>query len=104
MEFGRRAGERERSVITGQHGAVYVDAETGLVVRIVADSDSIPPDFPVRNSSTALDYGFVDVGDRRYLLPLRAEVRMATDFLRIRNVVEFHRYQKFAGKSTITFH
>jgi hypothetical protein len=104
MEFGRRAGEREGSVITGQHGTVYVDAETGQAVRIVAESDSIPPDFPVRSSTTALDYGFVDVGDRHYLLPLRAEVRMATDILRIRSLVEFHGYRKFAGQSTITFH
>jgi hypothetical protein len=104
MEFGRRPGERDRSVITGQHGTVYVDAETGQVVRIVADSDSIPPDFPVRASTTALDYGFVGVGDRKYLLPLRAEVRMDTVGLHIRNLVEFHGYRKFAGQSTITFH
>jgi hypothetical protein len=104
MEFGRSPGERDRSVITGQHGTVYLDAETGQVVRIVADSDSIPSDFPVRASTTALDYGFVDVGDRKYLLPLRAEVRMATQNLRIRNLVEFHGYRKFAGESTITFH
>lgn len=104
MEFGRRAGERESSIVTGQHGSVYVDAETGQVVRIVSDSDSIPPDFPVRTATTALDYGFVDVGDRKYLLPLRAEVRMATDLLRIRNLVEFQGYRKFAGQSTITFH
>jgi hypothetical protein len=104
MAFGRRAGARESNVVTGQHGAVYVDADTGQVVRIVSDSDSIPPDFPVRSATTALDYGFVDVGDRQYLLPLRAEVRMATDFLRVRNLVEFHGYRKFAGESTITFH
>ena len=104
MEFGRRPGERDRSVIIGQHGTVYVDAETDEVVRIVADSDSIPADFPVRASTTALDYGFVGVGDRKYLLPLRAEVRMDTVGLHIRNLVEFHGYRKFAGQSTITFH
>jgi hypothetical protein len=104
MEFGRRPGERDSSVVAGQHGEVYVDAETNQVVRIVSESDSIPPDFPVRASAAALDYGFVDVGERRYLLPLRAEVRMATDFLRIRNLVEFHGYRKFTGESTITFH
>jgi hypothetical protein len=103
MEFGRRAGQREGSVITGQHGTVYVDAETDQVVRIVADCDTIPPDFPVRASSTMLDYGFVEVGEQKFLLPLRAEVRMTAGSLRIRNLVDFHRYQKFAGQSTITF-
>jgi hypothetical protein len=104
MEYGTRPGMRTSSVITGQHGAVYVDAETNQVVRLISDSDSIPPDFPVQIATTALDYGFVDVGDRKYLLPLRAEVRMATSFLRVRNLVEFNGYRKFAGESTITFH
>src|SRR5579883_2206080 len=104
MEYGARPGDPQSSVLTGQHGSVYVDAETSQVVRIVAESDSIPPDFPVRTSATVLDYGFVEVGETTYLLPLRAEVRMSTDFLRIRNLVDFHAYRKFTGQSTITFH
>ena len=104
MEFGHRPGQAENRVVTGQHGTVYVDAETDQVVRIVADSDSIPPDFPVRTATTLLDYGFVGVGEHQYLLPLRAEVRMATDNLHIRNLVEFHGYRRFAGESRITFH
>ncbi len=91
-------------VITGQRGFVYVDAASGRVVRVVAESESIPPDFPVRASARAVDYGFARAGDRTYLLPLRAEARMDAGAVQTRNVVEFHDYRKFEGRSTITFH
>lgn len=92
-----------QGVKTGQHGFVYIDRETNQVLRIIGEADTIPKDFPIQHSSTVLDYDFVDVGGRQYLLPLRADVRMATDRLNTRNLVEFHGYRKFSGESTITF-
>jgi hypothetical protein len=92
-----------QSTMVGQHGYVYIDRETNQVLRIVAEADTIPRDFPVRQSSTVLDYDFTDVGGRRFLLPLRADVRMATDSIHTRNLVDFHSYRKFTGESTITF-
>jgi hypothetical protein len=80
-----------------------VDRDTRQIVRIVADADSIPEDFPIRNSTTKLDYGFADVGGRQFLLPLRAEVRMGTHALQTRNEVEFYSYKKFGAESTINF-
>ena len=74
-----------------------------VIVRIVSEADTIPEKFPVRNSATSLDYGFADVGGRRYLLPLRAEVRMGTSSMQTRNEVEFHSYKKFGAESSITF-
>jgi hypothetical protein len=104
IAYGRGPSGPIREIIAGQHGWVYVDAASGHVARVVEDSDSIPPDFPVRSSSRVVDYGFVKIGDRTYLLPLRAEARMGTDSIQTRNVVEFHNYRKFEGQSSITFH
>ena len=92
-----------QAVKAGQHGLVYIDRETNQVLRIVGEADTIPKNFPVQYSSTVLDYDFVDVGGRQFLLPLRADVRMSTDRLNTRNLVEFHGYRKFSGESTITF-
>jgi len=80
-----------------------VDAETSQTVRIASQAEGIPPDFPVLSSSTTLDYGFAEVGGRRFLLPLRAEARMSTAQMRSRNEVEFHSYKKFAAEATITY-
>src|SRR5579883_1584287 len=104
IAVGRSVRGPVEEVITGQRGLVYVDAASGRIVRVIAESEAIPPDFPVRSSSRTVDYGFARVGDRTYLLPLRAEARIDAGRLQTRNVVEFHDYRKFEGQSTITFH
>jgi len=101
MVVGNRTGRD--TIIAGQHGFVYVDRDTNQIMRIVAEADSIPIHFPVRNSKTQLDYGFADVGGRQFLLPLRAEVRMGTPSLQTRNEVEFQAYKKFTADTSITF-
>jgi hypothetical protein len=88
---------------TGQHGFIYVDAESNRVVRVYADADSIPPDFPVTNVYTLLDYDFVDVGGHAFLLPIRALVRMGTNRVQTRNEMAFESYRKFSSDANITF-
>ena len=102
MQFRSDPRGGTMSITAGQHGLVYVDRETNQILRIYAQAD-IPLSFPVRESSTLLDYDFAPVGGRRFLLPLRADVRMATDHVHTRNLVEFQGYRKFTGESTITF-
>jgi hypothetical protein len=103
MQFSTGPAFGKSGIIAGQHGFVYVDRETNQILRIAAESDTIPRDFPVKQSSTLLDYDFTDVGGRSFLLPIRAEVRMGTEYVHTRNLVEFHGYRKFAGESTITY-
>ena len=98
---GGRGGRDE--TVAGQHGFVFLDGDTSRTVRIVAEADGIPRNFPVLSASTTLDYGFVEVGGRQFLLPLHADARMRTLQIESRNVVEFHSYKKFAADSTITF-
>jgi hypothetical protein len=90
-------------VSMGQHGYIYVDRETNDVVRIVAESESLPRDFPVKRAASVLDYGFVDVGGHSYLLPLRAVTRLDTLPLEHRNEVQFLDYRKFSSDATVTF-
>jgi hypothetical protein len=88
---------------SGQHGFIYVDRDTNRVVRVYAEADGIPDDFPVTNVSTLLDYDFVDVGGRQFLLPLRALVRMGTHRIQTRNEVAFEGYRKFSSDTNITY-
>jgi hypothetical protein len=90
-------------IIVGHHGLVYMDNETRMVMRIVAEADGIPAAFTVRAHSVAVDYGFADVGGKPYLLPLRAEVRVRTQRMQNKNEVEFQGYRKFASESVISF-
>jgi hypothetical protein len=84
-------------------GLIYVDRDTGVVARITLEAKDLPPGFPITAASTVLDYDLAEVGDRRYMLPLRAEVRMRQGRMLSRNEVEFRMYRKFAADAVITF-
>lgn len=90
-------------ITPGYRGLVYVDADTLAVARITLEAVGIPPDFPIQEASTVLDYDFVDIAGRQYWLPLRAVVRMREGKLLLRNEVEFRMYRKFAAEATIIF-
>jgi hypothetical protein len=101
LEFGFK-GSRPAITNAGEHGYFYVDRETHQILRLNRTAD-LASDFPVRTATTLLDYDYMNVGGRRYLLPLRAEIRMSTDYILTRNVIEFTGYRKFEGESKITF-
>jgi len=93
----------EREIIAGYTGLVYLDKETGMVMRISSVTENLPPDFPVQEARSALDYGFTDIADRNYLLPLRATLRMRQNKTLTRNEVEFRLYRKFSAEASIAF-
>jgi len=90
------------STLVGETGFVYIDRESGRVTRIIDDA-VIPEDFPVRQADRVLDYDFTAIAGKPFLLPLHADIRMATAQIHTRNVVQFTGYRKFTGESTITF-
>ncbi len=64
------------SVFAGFHGLVSIDDETRLVLRLTAEPEA-PENFPIRESFVSIDYDWKDIGGHRYLVPVRAETRMA---------------------------
>lgn len=90
------------STVVGELGFVYIDRDSGRVLRVI-DNAVIPPGFPVVQAARILDYDFTDIAGKTYLLPLHADIRMSTERIHTRNVVEFSGYRKFTGESTITF-
>ena len=90
-------------MVTGYTGLVYIDKETERILRIVAEAEDIPPSFPIQLASTRLDYDFVDLSGREFLLPLKARVRMRASRELTRNDVEFRLYRKFEAEAVISF-
>ena len=95
--------QRQREVIAGYKGQVYIDKDTGMVLRVSLVTEDMPRDFPINEARTALDYGFAKIADRDYLLPLHATVRMREAKLLTRNEVEFRLYRKFTAEASIAF-
>jgi hypothetical protein len=103
LAYGWTGQSGRDSTIVGQHGFVYIDRETNRVLRIWAEADSIPWDFPVQETTTMLDYDFTEISGQKYIVPLRADVRIGSTQMHSRNVLEFQNYQKFGADATISF-
>lgn len=93
----------EERVRVGQHGYVYIDDSTKMVVRLTAIADDFPQDFSVQQVNLMLDYDFVNVGGARYLLPLHSETTLSASPIKHRNETDFLSYRKFSADTTITY-
>jgi hypothetical protein len=90
-------------IVVGIRGQVYLDRETGDVVRLSYDPDGVPKGFAIRSGHTVVDYDWADIGGRKYLLPRRSAMRMVDTHGLTRNVTEFTNYRKFGSESSVTF-
>jgi hypothetical protein len=93
---------RNSQIVAAHHGFVYIDRQTGDILRLTQVAD-LPASFPIRNSVRTLDYAFSDVGGARYLLPLRAVTELGTTAVQTRNEVDFRDYRRFSADSSISF-
>ncbi len=86
-------------------GSIWIDKETRRVLRIEHRTSSLPPNFPIDKAESTLDYDFVRIEGRPYLLPVqssnlscqRGTVNCS------RNDIVFRNYRKFTADSNITF-
>lgn len=94
--------QRTQVTTPGYRGLVYVDRDTFEVTKITLDAD-MPPSFPVQMATTTLDYDSIEISGSKFMLPLRAEVRMRSGKDLMKNEVEFRLYRKFGTDSSIKF-
>jgi Rod binding domain-containing protein len=110
---------RERSVKTGLRGRVWIDRELHRVLRAEMTYTEIEPDFPVKSLEKRIDYDWVTISERKYLLPVSAEAvftvlqpvtffdprsgRRVTEpqIVQYRNEIRFRSYQKFGTEVKI---
>jgi hypothetical protein len=85
-------------------GSIWIDKETRRVLRIEQKAIGMPDSFPYDRAESSLEYGYVKIEGRTYLLPVKGE-NMACMGGRScsRNVIEFRNYRKFGAESNISF-
>jgi hypothetical protein len=93
-------------VVPTYKGSVWIDKQTGEVLRIEMQAKGIPEAFPEISVETAVDYDTISLGAAdKFLLPVHAEAlscwRNSNECQR--NVIEFRNYHKFEGESVIKF-
>jgi hypothetical protein len=101
LHVGNARG-REKNVVSAHHGYVAIDRESNRILHLEQVGDP-PKGFPILFTSSTIDYDWNDVGGRKYLLPLHAEVTMGTANMSSFNVTEFRDYRRFGAETQITF-
>ena len=86
-----------------QRGRLWLDKETARVLRLEMEGRQFPGEFPIDKAEMTLDYDFVSIGSRKFLLPVKSEVlschRGKPDCSL--NVLEFRNYRKFEAESQL---
>ncbi|HCC57366.1 MAG TPA: hypothetical protein DEQ47_08890 [Solibacterales bacterium] len=95
--------EHRERIQPAYEGLVYIDKETGKVLRITLHAVELPPSFPIQDAHTQLDYDYTKISGQNFLLPLVAQVRMRHDNILTKNDNEFRMYRKYGVESSITF-
>lgn len=88
--------------VVGSRGRLWIDRELDRVLRFEQIATEIPPDFPITAAGSLIDYDWVSINERKYLLPTHSEILMTTRqpkfVLQSRNDVRFRSYQKFGAE------
>jgi hypothetical protein len=91
------------SIWPAYRGSVWIDPQSGQVMRVDFRTKTLPPDYPVDKIEQDVDYAWVTISGAQHLLP----VRSTTVSCKIRtakcdkNDVEFTNYRHFAVASQI---
>lgn len=96
-----RAGETTPAVV-GSRGRIWIDRELNRVLRFEQIATEVPSDYPIRAASSLIDYDWVVIGERKYLLPIRSEILLTRTArgmtVQARNDIRFRSYQKYGAE------
>jgi TonB family protein len=80
-------------------GSIWIDQEDQRVLRMEMAARNLPGSFALAAVESEVDYDYVPIGGRKFLLPVHSEMltcaRATGDC--IRNVVTFQNYEKFGA-------
>jgi len=84
----------------GFHGLVYIDSTTSGIRRITVEADGLPPSFSMHAAAMAVDYDYVAISGRDYLLPVHSTVRLQRHRRQIDlNEIAFRNYRRYASRA-----
>jgi len=90
-------------ITTAYRGLVEVEPDTHAVVRIVQEAEDIPSSFPMKETTSVLDYDYQDLSGQTFLLPLKSQVIMKTLDGISRLDEEFRLYRKYSADAIIKY-
>ena len=94
-----------QSYVPAYTGAIWIDKDTHRVLRIEQSTSYIPKDFPFSKAECILEYAFVKIEQKTYLLPATSENLgcMSGSGSCSRNAIVFRNYRKFTADSKVKY-
>lgn len=98
--------DKSSTARVASRGRLWIDREQFRVLRFEQIATQIPGDFPIRAASSLVDYDWVKINERPYLLPSHAEILITSlykdrQLIQSRNDIRFRGYQKFGAELKI---
>jgi len=94
--------EGNNSLGVGFHGLVYIDGATSGIRSITVEADGLPRSFAMHAVAMTVDYDYVAISARDYLLPVRSTVSLQRGRKEIElNEISFRNYRRFASRTKI---
>ena len=94
--------DRTRTTDAGSRGRMWIDRESNRVLRFEQIATEIDPNFPITAASSLIDYDWVQIGERKFVLPVHSEILLTTVYRgqsqQSRNEIRFRGYQKFGAE------
>ena len=86
-----------QTAIAAYVGSIWVDINTARVLRIERQARNFPSDFPIDAVESAVDYSYVLIEGKSFLLPVHAEslgCERGSNFC-THNIIDFRNYHQF---------
>ncbi len=94
--------DKDQLANVGSRGRVWIDRQNNRVLRFEQIATEVPAGFPITAASSVIDYDWVPISERPYLLPSHAEIFITSVYrgqtVQTRNEIRFRGYQKFGAE------
>jgi hypothetical protein len=89
---------------TGYQGSFRIDTKTAELIRVVDETERLPPGAAMCRAKTSTDYRFTLLGDGQILLPVQSVLEtQRPNAFRTSNVTTFSACHEYVAQSTIRF-
>lgn len=100
-----RVGTAGQTVQPAYRGTLWIEPETGRVLRLEQQAQKLPEEFSLDAAEMTLEYAPVRIGTAEFVLPVRSENLACLREAPVckRALIEFRNYKRFGSESSITF-
>jgi hypothetical protein len=85
---------KSKPISSGLGGWVYADSDTNAVLRVAMAATDIPKTYPIQAVATDIYFDFVRIGDKNYLVPVKADLHEKQGKSQVWDEVELKDFRK----------